>query len=103
MQQRSEREVFEAFCLHHDLSAREKEVLRMVLDSHSNGEIAEALFITESTVKYHVRNVLQKVGCRNRVELQKKYTLTLYPQMAGELQAAEASDRIIPIDSAYRA
>ena len=103
VQQRSEREVFEAFCLHHDLSAREKEVLRMVLDSHSNGEIAEALFITESTVKYHVRNVLQKVGCRNRVELQKKYTLTLYPQMAGELQAAEASDRIIPIDSAYRA
>lgn len=81
--QRSEQEVFEAFCLHNDLSAREREVLRMVIDNRSNGEIAEALFITESTVKYHVRNVLQKAGCKNRAELQRKYTLALYPQLSG--------------------
>lgn len=85
--QRSEQEVFEAFCLHNDLSAREREVLRMVIDNRSNGEIAEALFITESTVKYHVRNVLQKAGCKNRTELQKKYTLALYPQLTGAAES----------------
>ena len=83
-QQRSAQEVFEAFCMHNDLSAREREVLRMVIDNRSNGEIAEALFITESTVKYHVRNVLQKAGCKNRGELQRKYTLALYPQLRSE-------------------
>ena len=81
VQQRSEQEVFEAFCLHNDLSSREKEVLRMVIDNRSNGEIAEALFITQSTVKYHVRNVLGKVGCKNRSELQRKFTLALYPHL----------------------
>jgi len=81
LQQRSEQEVFEAFCLHNDLSAREREVLRMVLDNHSNGEIAETLFISGSTVKYHVRNVLQKAGCKNRSELQKKFKLALYPHL----------------------
>ena len=81
VQQKSEQEVFEAFCIHNDLSAREREVLRMVLDSRANGEIAEALFITESTVKYHVHNVLQKTGCRNRTELQRKYAAALYPSL----------------------
>ena len=86
---RSEAEVFEAFCLHNDLSAREREVLRMIVAERSNGEIAEALFITESTVKYHVRNVLQKTGCKNRGELQRKYTLALYPGLQ-----AGAAERI---------
>ena len=81
-QRRSEQEVFEAFCLRNDLSAREREVLRMVIANHSNGEIAEALFISESTVKYHVRNMLQKTGCKNRSELQKKYTVALYPRLS---------------------
>ena len=84
--QRSEQEVFEAFCLHNDLSSREREVLRMVIDGHSNREIADALFITESTVKYHVRNVLQKAGCKNRAELQKKFRLALYPQLETGMQ-----------------
>ena len=79
--QRSEQEVFEAFCLHNDLSSREREVLRMVLSDSTNGEIAGALFITESTVKYHVRNILQKTGCKNRGELQKIYTMALYPHI----------------------
>ena len=79
--QRTEQETFELFCLQNDLSPREREVLRMVIDNRSNNEISETLFITESTVKYHVRNVLQKAGCKNRVELQKKYTLAMYPHL----------------------
>ena len=83
-QQRSEQEVFVAFCQHNDLSAREQDVLRMVLANHTNGEIAEALFISENTVKFHVRNVLQKTGCKNRNELQRKYALLLYPRLQAE-------------------
>jgi len=79
--QRDEKEVFESFCMHNDLSSREREILTMLLSGHSNAEIAGALFITENTVKYHVRNVLQKTGCKNRYELQKKYKLALYPDM----------------------
>lgn len=79
VRQRGEQEIFEEFCLHNDLSAREREVFRMAIDNNTNAQIAEALFITESTVKYHMRNVLQKAGCKNRSELQRKYTLALYP------------------------
>ena len=45
--QRSEQEVFEAFCLRNDLSNREREVLRMVVENRANGEIAEALFVSQ--------------------------------------------------------
>ena len=83
LQARSEHEVFEAFCAHHDLSAREKDILRMIIDRHTNGEIATGLFISENTVKYHVRNVLQKTGCKNRSELQEKYKAALYPHLEG--------------------
>lgn len=79
--QRGEQEVFEEFCLRNDLSAREREVFRMAIENNTNAQIAEALFITESTVKYHMRNVLQKAGCKNRSELQRKYTLALYPDL----------------------
>ena len=78
---RDEQEVFENFCLRNDLSSREREVVQMLLAGHSNTEIAGALFITENTVKYHVRNVLQKTGCKNRYDLQRKFKLTLYPEM----------------------
>ena len=86
--QKTEQEVFETFCLHNDLSAREREIFRMLIESRTNGEIAEALFISENTVKYHVRNVLQKTGCKNRGELQKKYTLALYPDLQAEGRGA---------------
>lgn len=82
MQERSEREIFEGFSIQHDLSTREKEVLRLVLAEQSNTQIAEALFVSESTIKYHVHNLLQKTGCKSRQELVKKYHMVLYPQIA---------------------
>ena len=81
IRQKSEQEVFETFSLHHDLSAREREVLRQVIAERSNAEIAEALFVSESTVKYHVHNLLRKTGCKTRMELIEKYAVALYPQM----------------------
>ena len=70
----SEREIFERFAARHDLSSREREVLRLVLAERSNSEIAAELFVSEATIKYHVRNLLRKTGCRNRLEILAKYS-----------------------------
>ena len=51
-----------------DLSAREREVLKLVALGKKNKEIAEDLIITEHTVKNHLRNILKKLHVRNRVE-----------------------------------
>ena len=53
----------------HDLTSREMDVLRLMIKGLSNNEIAEALFIEESTVKTHVSNIISKLGVRNRVEV----------------------------------
>jgi DNA-binding NarL/FixJ family response regulator len=50
------------------LSAREIEVLRLVADGRSNGEIGEALFISRKTAGVHVTHILDKLGVTNRVE-----------------------------------
>lgn len=81
VREKSEREVFESFAIQHDLSAREREVLRLVLSEQSIPQIAETLFVTESTVRYHVHNLLQKSGCKSRQELVNQYNLKLYPNI----------------------
>jgi DNA-binding NarL/FixJ family response regulator len=51
-----------------DLTRREIELLRLVADGLSNKAIAQTLSVSENTVKYHVRNILQKLGVQNRTE-----------------------------------
>ena len=58
-----------AFIQKHELSSREIDVLNLIREGASNGEIAEKLFISENTVKFHVRNILKKTSCSNRTEL----------------------------------
>ena len=50
------------------LTARELEILRLVAKAMSNREIGAALFISENTVKNHVRNILEKLHLHNRME-----------------------------------
>jgi DNA-binding NarL/FixJ family response regulator len=45
-----------------DLSAREREVLALMAEGRSNAAIASTLFVTESAVEKHVRNVFAKLG-----------------------------------------
>lgn len=51
-----------------ELSERELEVLRLVADGLTNGEIAARLFISEKTVKSHVGNVLSKLHLADRTQ-----------------------------------
>ena len=50
------------------LSRREYEVLELIAAGHSNQEIAEKLFVSTSTVKTHVSNVLSKLDARRRTQ-----------------------------------
>ena len=50
-------------------SPREIEVFQLVLEGHSNSEIAECLFISENTVKFHIKNLLRKTACTSKTSL----------------------------------
>lgn len=50
------------------LTSREEEVLNLLRTGMTNREIAQALWITESTAKVHVRHILDKLGVRSRTE-----------------------------------
>jgi|Deesub1362A_J573_1020465.scaffolds.fasta_scaffold02275_8 two-component system NarL family response regulator len=51
-----------------DLSQRELEVLQLVAEGLSNRAIAAQLGLSENTVKYHLKNILQKLHAHNRAE-----------------------------------
>lgn len=50
------------------LTPRQEEVLRLLAEGKSNLEIADTIFISEGTVKAHVRAILRKLGARDRTQ-----------------------------------
>ena len=55
-----------------DLSERELEILHMVVDGASNRDVAEKLHLSENTIKFHIRQLLEKSEAANRTELATK-------------------------------
>lgn len=54
------------------LSERELQILRLVVDGASNREVAEKLHLSQNTIKFHVRQLLEKGEVANRTELATK-------------------------------
>ena len=53
------------------LSDREYEIAKMICDGKSNEEIATRLCISVNTIKYHIKNMYEKLGIKNRIQLLK--------------------------------
>jgi len=51
------------------LTPREREVVKLIAESYSTREIADALVISEKTVERHRANILEKLGMHDRVQL----------------------------------
>lgn len=51
-----------------DLTEREREVLSLMIDGMTNPEIADQLVVSRSTVKFHVSNILSKLGASSRTQ-----------------------------------
>ena len=52
-----------------ELSNREEEVLGLISKGATNKAIAESLFITENTVKVHLRNIMEKLHVKTRLQV----------------------------------
>ena len=52
----------------YDLTPREREILQLVAEGYSNGQVAKQLWVTEQTVKFHLSNVYRKLNVSNRTE-----------------------------------
>ena len=51
-----------------DMTEREREILALMVEGKSNNEIAKCIFVSQSTVKFHVSNILSKLGVSSRTE-----------------------------------
>jgi len=56
----------------HALTSRELEVLRLVAHGQTNARVAEALRVSEQTVKFHLCNIYRKLGVGNRTEASRR-------------------------------
>lgn len=64
--------VFDNWALIQTLTQREAEVLKFIFEKRKRKDIAQVLFVTESTIKKHTSNVYKKLGVTNRTELFEK-------------------------------
>jgi len=62
-------DAFSACAAGHGVTAREAEIIRLLIEGKSAKEITEALFISDHTVKNHIHNIYRKLGIRNRIQL----------------------------------
>jgi DNA-binding NarL/FixJ family response regulator len=66
-----------------ELTRREREILQLVAEGHSNSQLASMLWVTEQTVKFHLSNIYRKLEVANRTEASRWAQLHgLLPQVA---------------------
>jgi DNA-binding NarL/FixJ family response regulator len=74
------------------LTRREREILRLVAEGGTNGEVARRLWVTEQTVKFHLANIFRKLEVTNRTQASRwahEHGLLAEPRLdGGELIAA---------------
>jgi signal transduction histidine kinase/DNA-binding NarL/FixJ family response regulator len=63
---------FQENCIKFNLTPQEKKIIPMIVKGQTNKEIAEALFISDKTVKKHVQNMFEKADVTNKLELLNK-------------------------------
>lgn len=76
----SQDEQCEAFCQHYQLTQREAEIFKLLLEHQTNQEIADTLFLSIGTVKTHVHNIFIKleINKRNQIfSIYEKFTMEL--------------------------
>lgn len=72
------------------LTPREREILRLVAEGHSNAALAKMLWVTQQTVKFHLSNVYRKLGVSNRTEAARWAQLNgLLPPPNGQSQPTQ--------------
>ncbi len=59
----------------YDLTIRQREIIVLVQQGKSNKEIADVLYISENTVKYHLKSIYETLGVKRRAQLQRFRTL----------------------------
>ena len=64
------------------LTPRELEVLRLLAQGKTNSEIAAVLVVREGTVKYHVKNILRKLGATSRADAVSRFVRSSSPEAA---------------------
>jgi len=57
------------------LTLRELDVLKLLLENHTNKVISDKLYISPNTLKSHIRNIYSKLSVKNRIELKNKINL----------------------------
>jgi DNA-binding NarL/FixJ family response regulator len=75
------------------LTRRELEILRLVSEGRSNRQVAELLWVTDQTVKFHLANVYRKLGVRSRFEAAR------WALEHGVLEVAAAEETLVPAQS----
>lgn len=64
-----DRDVLDTIFARYNISKREQDILKLILDGKSNKEIEDTLFVSYHTVKNHVYNLYQKLGVKTRHQL----------------------------------
>jgi DNA-binding CsgD family transcriptional regulator len=73
------------------LTGRELEILQLVASGSTNGEVARRLWVTEQTVKFHLRNIYRKLDVANRTQASHFAYANGLVSIQGEMAASVAS------------